>query len=94
MRTDLTFEIPPGRIASSTSSFGASRTASQLPKRVAQAQERDVAVAVVGRLREDGEDQLVEPVAVRRGDRPAVELTQPVANPPDAGSRRPWPSTL
>ena len=33
MRTDLTFEIPPGRIASSTSSFGASRTASQLPKR-------------------------------------------------------------
>ena len=28
MRTDLTFEIPPGRIASSTSAVGASRTAS------------------------------------------------------------------
>ena len=33
MRCDLTFEMPPGRIASSTSSSGASRTASQLPKR-------------------------------------------------------------
>jgi hypothetical protein len=33
IRTDLTFEIPPGRIASSISSTGASRTASQSPKR-------------------------------------------------------------
>ena len=31
IRADLTFEIPPGRIASSTSSTGASRTASQEP---------------------------------------------------------------
>ena len=31
MRSDLTFEIPPGRIAASTSSFGASRTASHEP---------------------------------------------------------------
>ena len=29
MRVDLTFEMPPGRIASSTSASGASRTASQ-----------------------------------------------------------------
>ena len=33
MRPDLTFEMPPGRIASSTSSTGASRTASQASKR-------------------------------------------------------------
>ena len=33
MRADLTFEIPPGRIASSTSASGASRTCSQLGKR-------------------------------------------------------------
>jgi hypothetical protein len=33
MRSDLTFEMPPGRIAASTSSTGASRTASQAPKR-------------------------------------------------------------
>ena len=36
----------------------------------AQAQVGDVAVAVVGRLREDGQDQLLEPLAVRRA-RPA-----------------------
>ena len=33
MRTDLTFEMPPGRIASSISSTGASRTASHASKR-------------------------------------------------------------
>ena len=33
IRTDLTFEMPPGRIASSISSTGASRTASQASKR-------------------------------------------------------------
>src|SRR5512133_1627760 len=33
MRTDLTFEIPPGRIASSISSTGASRTASHAGNR-------------------------------------------------------------
>src|SRR3954447_20667349 len=33
IRTDLTFEIPPGRIAASTSSTGASRTASQAGNR-------------------------------------------------------------
>ena len=40
MRADLTLEMPPGRIASSTAPGGASRTASQLSRRsVAQAQE-------------------------------------------------------
>ena len=33
IRFDLTLEMPPGRIAASTSSFGASRTSSQLSKR-------------------------------------------------------------
>ena len=83
MRCDLTFEMPPGRIASSTSSTGASRTASQLPNRSPQPHERDVAVAVVGRLREHGEDQLVEPHPVRRRRRDPVDLPQPVADPPD-----------
>ena len=66
MRADLTFEMPPGRIASSISSSGASRTASQLVEALAQAQERDVAVAVVRRLRQDGQHELGERVAVRR----------------------------
>ena len=52
----------------------------------AQAQEGDVAVAVVGRLREHGQDQLVEPLAVRRRRRDAVELAQAVADPPHAGA--------
>src|SRR4051794_41929966 len=57
---------------------GVRRVADLLPAReaLAQAQERDVAVAVVGRLREDREDQLVEPAAVRRGRRAAVQLAQ------------------
>jgi hypothetical protein len=33
MRADFTFEIPPGRIASSTSTSGASRTCSHRGKR-------------------------------------------------------------
>ena len=62
------------------------RVTHRLPAReaLAQAQEGDIAVAVVGRLREDREDQLVEPVAVRRRGRDAVELTQPVADPAHA----------
>ena len=87
MRADLTFEMPPGRIASSTSSSGASRTAVQLGKRVAQAQERDVAVAVVRRLREHGQDQLVERLPVRRRRRPAVDEPQPVAQREHAPAR-------
>ncbi len=34
MRTDLTLEMPPGRIASSTSATGTSRTTCQESKRV------------------------------------------------------------
>ena len=60
IRTDFWRCRPPGWIAASTSSSGASRTASQ-GEALAQAQVGDVAVAVVGRLREDGEDQLSSP---------------------------------
>jgi hypothetical protein len=58
---------------------------------LAQAQERDVAVAVVGRLGQDGEDQLVEAVAVRRRDRAPVDEPQPVAQRQDATPRRALP---
>ena len=58
MRADLTFEMPPGRIASSTAATGASRTGSQRREALAQAQVGDVAVAVVGRLRENRQHQL------------------------------------
>ena len=91
MRADLTFEMPPGRIASSTSSIG--RLADGLPAReaLAQPQEGDVAVAVVRRLREHGEDQLVESVPVRRRGRDAVDRPQPVADPPHASRDRAAP---
>ena len=79
MRADLTLEMPPGRIAASTSVER--RVAHRGPAREARAQpqEGDVAVAVVRRLREDGEDQLVERPPVRRRRRPAVDEPQPVA---------------
>ena len=67
MRADLTFEMPPGRIASSTSASGASRTCSHVGEALAQAQVGDVAVAVVGRLREHRQDQLGD--RVRRAAR-------------------------
>jgi hypothetical protein len=49
--------------------------AHRLPAREAipEAQEGDVAVAVARRLGEDGEDELLERPAVRRGDRRPVE---------------------
>jgi hypothetical protein len=50
MRSDLTFEIPPGRIALLTSSTGAAATADQ-SEAGSQPLVRDVAVAVVGVLR-------------------------------------------
>ena len=86
MRADLTFEIPPGRIASSTSALGASRTAAQSANRSRSARIGDVAVAVVGRLREDGEDQLVEALPVRRGERTAVDEAEAIADAANAGS--------
>src|SRR5215218_5562470 len=52
----------------------------------AQPQEGDVAVAVVGRLREHGQDQLVEAAAVRRRHGDAVDLAQAVADAPHAGT--------
>ena len=80
--------MPPGRIASSTSSSGASRTASHDGKRAAQPRERDVAVAVVRRLREHREDQLVERLPVRRRRRAAVDEPQPVAQRAAPGGAR------
>ena len=61
-------------------SRGASRTALPGREALAQPQVGDVAVAVVGRLRQDGEDQLVERAAVRRGERDAVDGPQAVAD--------------
>ena len=72
-------EMPPGRIASSTSSTGASRTASQRREALAQAQVGDVAVAVVGRLREHGEDELVERVGRAGAPRGGRRASQPLA---------------
>ena len=93
MRRDFTFEMPPGRIASSTSSTGA--RGDRLPAREALAQPRvgDVAVAVVGVLGEDRQHQLVERSAVRHVAGMPVEAAQPVADrahaaPVAAASRR------
>ena len=92
MRTDLTFEIPPGRIASSTSATGASRTCSQRRQALAQAQVGDVAVAVVGRLREHRQHELGDRIAVRAHQRDAVHLAQAVADPHDPRARRRRPA--
>ena len=58
---------------------------------LAQAQEGDVAVAVVRRLREDGQDELAERVAVGRHDRHAVDVAQALAHRADAARRRRGP---
>src|SRR3954466_10636606 len=55
------------------------------PEALAQAQEGAGAVASARGLREDGEDQLVERPAVRRGDRTAVHGAEAV---PDAANAR------
>ena len=72
---------------------GERRVADRLPRleALAQPQERDVAVAVVGRLRQDGEDQLVDRPAVRRRERDAVDLPQAVAQRAHPPRRRPRP---
>jgi len=66
---------------------GVGRVADGLPaaEAVPQGHESDVAVAVVGRLRQDGEDQLVQAVSVGRRKRPAVHLAETVADATDAG---------
>ena len=73
--------------------LGGRDVADLLPAREASAQAHvgDVAVAVVGRLREHGEDQLLDPVAVRRRQRPAVEQPQPVAQRAHPARRRAGP---
>src|SRR6266487_2398452 len=62
------------------------RVADGPPRReaLAQAQEGDVAVAVVGRLREHGEDELADRVLVRCHDRHAVHRAQALAHGPHA----------
>ena len=64
MRTDLTFEMPPG--PDRLLDLLHRRVAHRLPRveAVAQAQEGDVAVAVVGRLRQHRQHQLADRVAV------------------------------
>ena len=80
IRADLTLEMPPGRIASSISSTGASRTSSQRREPLAQRQIGDVPVAVVRRLRQHGQDQLGDRMAVGLGQRDPVHEPQPVAD--------------
>ena len=65
--------------------LGDRRGAHLLPRRqpLAETQVGDVAVAVVGRLREDGEHELRERVAVGAHQRDAVHLPQAFADPHD-----------
>ena len=88
MRRDFCTCRPPGWIAASISSTGASRTAAQLGEALAQAQVGDVAVAVVRGLREDGQDELGERVAVRLHRRHPVERAQTLAQRAHARGRR------
>ena len=91
MRADLTFEMPPGRIASSTSATRRVADRSQVGKRLAQPQVGDVAVAVVGRLREHGQDR-----ARRSGARagPSAARRRPRAGGRGCGARAPAPGAL
>ncbi len=74
--------------------LGEWRVAHGLPRGEAraQAQECDVAVAVVRRLREDRQDQLGDRVAVRAHQRDAVDVAQAVADAQHTSSRRRLPS--
>src|SRR5215218_7541618 len=85
-RLDLRDPARPDRLLD----LGVRRVQDRLPRREALAQPLvgDVAVAVVRRLREDGENQLVERLLVRRHDRHAVDLAQPVPDRGDAAPRR------
>ena len=80
MRTDFVGASPPGRIASSISASG--RGAHRRPgvEALAQAAVGDVAVAVVGVLRQHRQDQLVDRRAVGLRHRAAVLGAQPVAD--------------
>ena len=91
MRRDLTWRCRRAGSPPRPPRRGASRTASQDGKPLAQAQEGDVAVAVVRRLREDGQDELVERVAVGRHDRHAVDVAQALAHRAHAARRRRGP---
>ena len=94
----ITFDFvgarPPGRIASSTSACGASRTSSHDREPLAQPPVGDVAVAVVRVLRQDGEDQLVDRRPVRLELRLAVRRAQALQDRADAAAVRPLPVAL
>src|SRR5215218_775733 len=61
------------------------------PESIAQAGVRDVAVVVVGVLREHTADQLGDRVPVRLVDRPAVELAEAIPDRQHAPARGPPP---
>src|SRR5437588_6971520 len=69
------------------------RVAHRLPRReaIAQAQVRDVAIAVVRRLREYRQHELRDRVPVRAHQRDAVHLAQPFAHAHHARASRPSP---
>ena len=83
---------PPGRIASITSSVGASRISCQPPSESRRPAVGDVAVAVVRVLGEDRQHELVDRVAVRLVALRSVELAEPVADRPHPPRRRPLPA--
>ena len=86
MRADLTFEMPPGG-----SRARARRRARRAPPPMwgthAHAQERDVPVAVVRGLREHGEHELGDRVAMRSHARHRRNTRQAPANPLHACAR-------
>ncbi len=88
MRADLTFEMPPGRIASSISASGASRTACQRGKRVRRRRK------ATSRLRSlvDCESTVSTSSAIGwpcgAHQRDAVDLAQAVAHAQHARARR------
>src|SRR5436309_3452154 len=60
---------------------------------LAERQIGDVAIAVVGRLRQHRQNQLRDRVAVRHGEWDAIDEPQPVANRADPAARRRLPAT-
>ena len=94
IRADLTLEIPPGPDRLLDRVDG--RVAHGLPaaEALAQREERDVAVAIVGRLREDRQDQLVERPMVRLRPRDTVERTQRIPDLPHSTATRRSPRSV
>ena len=79
IRSDSTFESPPGR---SPLHLFQRRVPYRIPRRQARAQAPigDVAVAVVGALREHSQHQLGQPIAMHSHARDPVHRAQPVTH--------------